>query len=71
MLSLSFLKVTLAKVTVQGREKLETALYIVIVQEEKLRTCSVDSDVGHEIESRARQPGTKAEACAPRVSTGN
>ena len=27
-------------------EKLETALYVVIVQEEKLRTCSVDRMLG-------------------------
>lgn len=71
MLSLSFLKVILVKVIVQGREKLEIVFYIVIVQEEKLRICFVDSDVGYEIESRVRQLGIKVEACVLRVSIGN
>lgn len=49
------MKVILGTVILRRGEKLETALYIVIVQAEKPRTCSTDRDVGSETDSRARQ----------------
>lgn len=51
--------------TVEEREA-RTTLCVTTVQEEKLRMCSVDRDVGSEIAEQDR-PDTKAGPCAPRV----